>query len=145
MRSWPQLHDLCLLSPAISAYSAVRYMPDNRHRQKHATKSTHTTSSSLYTARCAPRASPGRTRGCPTGQRVEEWPKPRSLGTGCQGKPSHIKTDEKTFRAQGSHRSEAGGRRGAWINLAFYISKTLQNLPTWLENLPMRFSRQQHS
>ena len=25
-----QLHDLCLLSPAISAYSAVRYVPDSR-------------------------------------------------------------------------------------------------------------------
>ena len=32
MRSWPQLHDLCLLSPAISAYSAVRYVPDIRLR-----------------------------------------------------------------------------------------------------------------
>ena len=32
MRSSPQLHDLCLLSPAISAYSAVRYVPDSRLR-----------------------------------------------------------------------------------------------------------------
>ena len=32
MRSWPQLHDLCLLSPSISAYSAVRYVPDIRLR-----------------------------------------------------------------------------------------------------------------
>lgn len=93
----------------------------------------------------ASQPSPGRTRGCPAGQRVEECPKPRSLGTGCQGKPSHIKTDEKTFRAQGSHSSEAGGRGGAQINLAFCISKSLQNLPTWLENLPWRFFKQQHS
>ena len=28
MRSSPQPHDLCLHSPAISAYSAVRYVPD---------------------------------------------------------------------------------------------------------------------
>ena len=32
MRSSPQPHDLCLLSPAISAYSAVRYVPDSRLR-----------------------------------------------------------------------------------------------------------------
>ena len=128
------------------------YTGTHRHRHKHAPKSTHTTCSSPYTARCARRAregltahSPGRTRGCPAGQRVKECPKPRSLGTGCQGKPSHIKTDEKTFTAQGSHRSEAGGRGGAQINLAFCISKSLQNLPTWLENLPLRFSKQQHS
>ena len=32
MRSSPQLHDLCLLSPAISAYSAVPYVPVSRLR-----------------------------------------------------------------------------------------------------------------
>ena len=32
MRSSPQPHDLCLLNPAISAYSAVRYVPDSRLR-----------------------------------------------------------------------------------------------------------------
>ena len=32
MRSSPRPHDLCLLSPAISAYSAVRYVPDSRLR-----------------------------------------------------------------------------------------------------------------
>ena len=32
MRSSSQPHDLCLLSPAISAYSAVRYVPDSRMR-----------------------------------------------------------------------------------------------------------------
>ena len=30
MRSSSQPHDLCLLSPAISAYSAVRYVPESR-------------------------------------------------------------------------------------------------------------------
>ena len=30
MRSSSQPHDLCLLSPAISAYSAVGYVPDSR-------------------------------------------------------------------------------------------------------------------
>ena len=30
MRSSSQPHDLCLLSPVISAYSAVRYVPDSR-------------------------------------------------------------------------------------------------------------------
>ena len=32
MRSSPQPHDLCLLNPAITAYSAVRYVPDIRLR-----------------------------------------------------------------------------------------------------------------
>ena len=32
MGSKPQPHDLCILSPAISAYSVVRYMPDSRLR-----------------------------------------------------------------------------------------------------------------
>ena len=32
MRSWPQLHDLCLLSPAINVYSAMRYVPESRLR-----------------------------------------------------------------------------------------------------------------
>lgn len=49
--------------------------------------------------------------GCPTGQRVGECAELRSLGTGSQGKPSHIQTEEG-FRAQGSHRCELGGRGG---------------------------------
>ena len=32
MRCSPQPHDLCLLNPAITAYSAVRYVPDSRLR-----------------------------------------------------------------------------------------------------------------
>ena len=32
MRCSPQPHDLCLLNPAITAYSAVRYVPDIRLR-----------------------------------------------------------------------------------------------------------------
>ena len=32
MRSSPQPHDVCLLNPSISAYSAVRYVPDSQFR-----------------------------------------------------------------------------------------------------------------
>ena len=88
------------------------------HRQKHATR-VHTQRVLHLTLLGVPgeqeKASQSRQSwgdtGCPNGQRVGQCAELRSLGTGSQGKPSHIKTEEG-FRAQGSHRPELGGRGG---------------------------------